>query len=276
MEQRSTFKKPIQPHRPSYHQPPVDRHLRRKPQIKEVGEKEAANQQLPGSVEDVDPVEYSFEESSHDSSETSISGASSDLSSSDISGSVDDITGQKLIVALEGSKKAIKEKLASTIRKPIPVQPYGEQDTYPFGDKPLYKPEKPEIPLEDKEGIIYLSHLPYGFFEKQLKKFFKQFGDVRKVNLIRSSKTGNPKGYAYIQFKDPIVAKIVCDTMDGYVMFSRVLKCQIVPPENYSEKFWEKVTLPDVPPNLDHALNLLQPRTRSQEDKKKKKMNSKR
>jgi nucleolar protein 15 len=234
-------------------------------------------------------IEHSLEEST-DSESGSFSALSSDLSSSEVSGSHDEISSQKLVVALETPRKMIIEKLAHAIRQPIPSnreqpivekpivrrsfigrpvvgRPFEEQPRteQPIVEQPVDK--KPiEIPPEDKEGIIFLSHLPYGFFEKQLKKFFKQFGALKKLNLIRSSKTGNSKGYAYIQYEDPIVAKIVCDTMDGYIMFSRVLKCQMVPPENYNhKKFWKIVTKPNIPPHILHANALLSPKTKKQE-----------
>jgi len=92
-----------------------------------------------------------------------------------------------------------------------------------------YKKKVTDIKLSDPRGVIYLGHLPYGFFENQMKRFFSQFGVVTRLRLARNKKSGNSKHFAFIEFLDPIVAKIVADTMNGYIMFSRVLVCKIIP-----------------------------------------------
>ena len=55
-------------------------------------------------------------------------------------------------------------------------------------------------------GIIYIGHLPKGFEEDELKKFFTQFGKITKTRVSRSKKTGRTKGYAFIEFSDKEVA----------------------------------------------------------------------
>ena len=49
-----------------------------------------------------------------------------------------------------------------------------------------------------KNGIIYVGHLPKGFNEEQLKKFFTQFGEITKTRVARSKTTARPKGYGFI------------------------------------------------------------------------------
>ena len=76
-------------------------------------------------------------------------------------------------------------------------------------------------------GIIYIGHLPQGFTEEELKGFFKQFGQISKIRVSRSKKTGRSKGYAFLQFKDKEVAEIAAKTMDGYLMFGKKIECHI-------------------------------------------------
>lgn len=83
----------------------------------------------------------------------------------------------------------------------------------------------------DAPGVIYIGHIPRGFFEPQMKEYFSQFGKVSKLRLARSKKTGNQKGYAFVEFQSQAVAKIVADTMHNYLMFHRLLKCQLLPTE---------------------------------------------
>ena len=43
-----------------------------------------------------------------------------------------------------------------------------------------------EAPL--RRGVIYVGHLPHGFYESQLKDYFSQFGAVTKVHVSRNKK----------------------------------------------------------------------------------------
>lgn len=88
-------------------------------------------------------------------------------------------------------------------------------------------------------GVIYVGHLPRGLFEPQLKSYFSQFGSIRKLRLSRSKKTGNCKGYAFIEFEYDEVAKIAAETMNNYLMFERLIKCQYVPPDEVHPKVWD-------------------------------------
>ncbi|KAL8616459.1 hypothetical protein ACOMHN_041062 [Nucella lapillus] len=80
-------------------------------------------------------------------------------------------------------------------------------------------------------GVVYLGHLPAGFYEPQMKHFFSQFGRITRLRISRSKKTGKSKGYAFVEFKQRVVAKVVADTLNNYLMFMRVVKCQLVEPE---------------------------------------------
>uniref|UniRef100_V9KVN0 MKI67 FHA domain-interacting nucleolar phosphoprotein-like protein n=1 Tax=Callorhinchus milii TaxID=7868 RepID=V9KVN0_CALMI len=102
-------------------------------------------------------------------------------------------------------------------------------------------------------GVIYLGHVPKGFFEPQIKKYFSQFGTVNRVRLSRSKKTGNSKGYAFVEFDCDEVARIVAETMNNYLFGERLLKCQVLPPEKIhpqlfkgSEKLFTKPIYPAV------------------------------
>lgn len=82
------------------------------------------------------------------------------------------------------------------------------------------------VPIQP--GLIRLSGLPYGFFERELYSYFCQFGVVTRLKLIRSKKTGGSRGYAYIEFEDEDVARIASETMNGYLMFRSLIKSRIM------------------------------------------------
>ncbi|CAG9772624.1 unnamed protein product [Ceutorhynchus assimilis] len=85
--------------------------------------------------------------------------------------------------------------------------------------------------LEEGRGLIYIGHIPHGFYEEEMKNYFKQFGKVTNVKVCRSRVSGNSKGYGYVEFDHPEVAKIAADTMDNYVMFKKRVVTEYVPYE---------------------------------------------
>ena len=43
------------------------------------------------------------------------------------------------------------------------------------------------------------------------------------------SQSGRSKGYAFIEFECDEVAKIAAETMNNYLMFNKLLKCEMPP-----------------------------------------------
>lgn len=93
--------------------------------------------------------------------------------------------------------------------------------------------------LGEKSSVIYLGHIPYGFFETQLRKFFMQFGIVRKLKLFRSPKTGGSRGFAFIQFESPETAQVVSEAMHGYFLHDRQLVSHVIPVAKQHEGMWK-------------------------------------
>jgi nucleolar protein 15 len=44
-------------------------------------------------------------------------------------------------------------------------------------------------------AVVYIGHIPHGFYEDQMKGFFGQFGEVKRLRLSRSTKTGWWEGW---------------------------------------------------------------------------------
>lgn len=47
-------------------------------------------------------------------------------------------------------------------------------------------------------GVIYLGHIPHGFYENQIRDFFSQFGTVNKVRLSRCKKVNANSDKNYV------------------------------------------------------------------------------
>ncbi|OBT65275.1 hypothetical protein VE03_04670 [Pseudogymnoascus sp. 23342-1-I1] len=88
-------------------------------------------------------------------------------------------------------------------------------------------------------GTVYLGRIPHGFYEHEMRQYFKQFGDITQLRLSRNKKTGGSKHYAFIQFSSGDVAEIVSKTMDSYLLFGHILKCKVVPEEQVHAGLWD-------------------------------------
>lgn len=44
------------------------------------------------------------------------------------------------------------------------------------------------VPLPSERGVIYLGHIPHGFYEEEIRSYFTQFGTVTRLKLYRSKK----------------------------------------------------------------------------------------
>ena len=80
--------------------------------------------------------------------------------------------------------------------------------------------------------VVYLGHIPHGFYEEQMKGFFSQFGTVTRLRLARNKRTGRSKHYAFIEFKHGEVGEVVAKSMNGYLLFSKVLVAKVMRPED--------------------------------------------
>lgn len=146
----------------------------------------------------------------------------------------------------------IKSENTNTANNNIPAKkrPMKAKKVSPLtsGKLPLVKTNRRSPkPLRPYIGskVIFIQHMPHGFFEEELAKFFTQFGDVKQVFVARSKRTGRSRGYGYVQFVYPEVARIAASAINNYYMFGRILKAQVV-----SQGFGDKV-----PRNLARSMD---------------------
>eukprot|EP00128_Syssomonas_multiformis_P013314 Colp12_sorted_trinity150504_noHs@31143 len=62
------------------------------------------------------------------------------------------------------------------------------------------------VSIEDKEEIdtrsIYVGNVDYGATPEELQAHFSTCGTINRITILCDSHTGQPKGYAYIEFMD--------------------------------------------------------------------------
>ena len=130
-------------------------------------------------------------------------------------------------------KKQIKNKLENKEELEIESSKE-EEESMEEEEKNIKKNKKREIQNEEgissnpSTGVIYVGHLPWGFLDDNLKKYFSQFGNITRIISPKSSKTGRSVGYAFIEFEDEETARIAAKTMNNYILFEKILKCSFV------------------------------------------------
>ncbi|KAI9277731.1 hypothetical protein BC943DRAFT_364135 [Umbelopsis sp. AD052] len=125
----------------------------------------------------------------------------------------------------------------------------GKEDTFQSGKDVISLGSKKDKELKtktasvqkassDKPGVIYLGRIPHGFYEEQMQAYFSQFGDVTRLRMSRNRKTGKSKHFAFVEFNSADVATIVAETMNNYLLYGHLLKCEVVPEEKLHPKLW--------------------------------------
>ncbi|EHA99092.1 MKI67 FHA domain-interacting nucleolar phosphoprotein [Heterocephalus glaber] len=90
-------------------------------------------------------------------------------------------------------------------------------------------PAAPILSLNPQEDAEFQKEV------EQIKEYFSQFGNITRFRLSRSKRTGNSRGYAFVEFASEDVAKIVAETMHNYLFGERLLVCRFMPPEKKKE-----------------------------------------
>lgn len=177
-------------------------------------------------------------------------------------------------IALDKSiKKATVKKVAKSAtptKKDIKVKEPQSDLALDVSDQGAFEKYVSSLDSDDlTPGTLYLGHIPHGFYEKQVRGYFEQFGTVKRVRLARSKKTGGHKGYGFIQFTSDEVARIASEAMDGYLMFDKILQCKPVAEADLHRNVWKGANKRFVP--LDRAARdrKLQNRIRTTEQTKK-------
>ena len=148
-----------------------------------------------------------------------------------------------------GKKNNLKQKQKTNIK------PNDESNSVSSNEEKEDSIKEEEIPkikkgreIQNEEGIvsnpstgvIYVGHLPWGFIDATLEKYFSQFGKITRIISPKSSKTGRSVGYAFIEFEDEETARIAAKTMNNYILFEKILKCSFVEDKSKYDRIFLK------------------------------------
>ncbi|XP_017878357.1 MKI67 FHA domain-interacting nucleolar phosphoprotein-like [Ceratina calcarata] len=152
--------------------------------------------------------------------------------------------------AIENVKNVLKKKRESIKAvKPVSTPKAKEPRRNEVRSKKRVQERPKIIRKREPRGVVYIGHIPHGFYEEQMSEYFKQFGRVTRVRLVRSRNSGRSCGYGYVEFAVPEVAKIAAETMNNYLMCDRLLKATYIPVEKqhpgfFAGKSWSKEIYP--------------------------------
>ena len=75
---------------------------------------------------------------------------------------------------------------------------------------------------EERPGVIYIGHIPHGFYEIQMKEYFSQFGTVTHVKVSRNTKVSGFFPFSQVIKSIFISFKIITDKRIKRVRFREV------------------------------------------------------
>ena len=110
-------------------------------------------------------------------------------------------------------KISLKKKEKSTSIESNPLNEESKEEIRQISKKREIQNED-GISSQPSTGVVYVGHLPWGFIDSTLKKYFSQFGNITRIISPKSSKTGRSVGYAFIEFEDEETARIAAKTMN--------------------------------------------------------------
>ena len=121
-------------------------------------------------------------------------------------------TGEDGLAALRAARRKRSKNTNRANNTPVTARPANE---------PTVSDGEPRV--------VYVGHIPHGFYEKEMNLYFAQFGDVRRLRLSRSKKSGNSRGFAFVEFVQSAAADKAASAMNGYMMHGRRLKAELIP-----------------------------------------------
>jgi len=116
----------------------------------------------------------------------------------------------------------------------------GDKPTGSIGGRPRRgNPRGNTRPVPEGGAVLYVGHLPHGFYEKELSGFFSQFGKVGRVVVSRSRKTGASRGYGWVEFAEESVCRIAGASMQGYLLDGKTLRTRVHPAEECDAEWFK-------------------------------------
>jgi len=83
--------------------------------------------------------------------------------------------------------------------------------------------------IKGLSSVMYISHIPPYFQEREMKDYFGQFGKILRVRLSRNMRTKASRHYGFIEFENPKVAHAVAKEHRLFHISNTNLVCKVIP-----------------------------------------------
>ncbi|KAJ1986763.1 splicing factor [Dimargaris cristalligena] len=109
--------------------------------------------------------------------------------------------------------------------------------------------------MADSSGCrLYVGSISYALSEQDLRLIFEPFGPLESVTLHREPDTGHSKGFGFVQYHQPIHARMALEALHGFELAGRRLKVENLnqgPVPSAPSSLASTSTLPDPVSTLD-------------------------
>ena len=83
---------------------------------------------------------------------------------------------------------------------------------------------------------LYVGNIPFKATEESIKSLFAGAGEVESVNLITDARTGQAKGFGFVEMASEEAAKKAIETLNGTTFMERSLSVAEAKPMEPREK----------------------------------------
>jgi RNA-binding motif X-linked protein 2 len=101
---------------------------------------------------------------------------------------------------------------------------------------------------------IYIGGLPYELTEGDIICVMSQFGEIEDMNLVRDTKTGKSKGFAFIKYENQKSTVLAVDNMNGSKILERMLRVDHVLKYKLPKELQDKEDLEEEIEQKQHGL----------------------
>ena len=70
---------------------------------------------------------------------------------------------------------------------------------------------------------LYVGNLPFSADESELESIFNQYGALESLTIVRDRDTGQPRGFAFVEYKDDAAAEAAIAATNGMQLGGRAL-----------------------------------------------------
>jgi len=86
-----------------------------------------------------------------------------------------------------------------------------------------YRPAR-SSDFRKNSGCLFIGNVPYTIGETELFEIFDRIGPVDSVVIGKDKRTGNHRGHAFVQYKNPQDAQLAYERLKGFTVKDRQLR----------------------------------------------------